>query len=170
MITGRFVTIETILLPVSDSDEDRVHRLVDAVVEIATPTDATVVVAHAIPNDTDGITPTIPPISGGGYPQTLSESAYDDLLDEYSPDEIVTKHEIVQSVLDRFEGIGIEYDIRGVVGEPDEALLDLALEVDADRLVVGGRRRTPTDKVVFGSLAQALLLEAPCPVTFVKDD
>ncbi|MBX0325282.1 universal stress protein [Halomicroarcula sp. F13] len=164
------MTVESILLPVSDADEDRVHRLVDVAVESAKPTDATVVVAHAIPKDTDEFTPTIPPISGGGFPQILSQSEYDELLEEYSPDEIAAKHETVQSILDRFEDIGIEYDIRGAVGEPDEALLALASEIDADRLVVGGSRRTPTDKAVFGSLAQTLMLEAPCPVTFVQDN
>ncbi|MBV0925947.1 universal stress protein [Halomicroarcula limicola] len=163
------MTIETILLPVSDSDGERVHRLADIAAEMAAPTGATVVVAHAIPKDTDGVTPTIPPISGGSYPQLLSEPEYNDLLDEYSADEIAAKHETVQSVRSRFEDRRIEYDIRGAVGEPDEALLALASEIDADQIVVGGRRRTPADKVVFGSLAQTLLLQAPCPVTFVRD-
>jgi len=164
------VPIETILLPVSDSDEDRVHRLVDVTVEIAGPTDANVVVAHAISKDTDGVSPTIPPISGGNYPQILSESEYDDFLEGGSPDEIAAKHQTVQSVLARLDEDGIEYDVCGAVGEPAESLLGLASEVDADRLVVGDRRRTPTEKVVFGSLAQQLLLEAPCPVTFVQDN
>jgi len=39
---GILVTIETVLLPVSDSDGDRLNRLVDAALEIAAPTDAAV--------------------------------------------------------------------------------------------------------------------------------
>jgi len=164
------VPIETILLPVSDSDEDRVHRLIDVTVEIADPTDAKVVVAHAISKDVDGVSPTIPPISGGGYPQILSETEYDSFLEGDSPAEIAARHRTVQSVLGRLDDNGIEYEVCGAVGEPAEALLGLASEVDADRLVIGGRRRTPAEKVVFGSLAQQLLLEAPCPVTFVQDN
>ncbi|WP_226023752.1 universal stress protein [Halomicrobium salinisoli] len=169
------MTIETVLLPVSDADEDRLNRLVDAVLEIAGPTDATVVVAHAIPDEDDGVVTTIPAISGGNYPQVLSRPEYDDLLDQYpdddqSVDDVVAEHETVQSVTDRLGDAGVEYAVRGAVGDPSEAILELAADVDADRLVIGGSRRTPTDKAVFGSLSQTLLLEAPCPVTFVHDE
>ncbi|CDK39043.1 uspA domain-containing protein [Halorubrum sp. AJ67] len=169
------MTIETVLLPVSDSDEDRLNRLIDTVLEIAAPTDATVVVAHAIPEQDDGVVTTIPAISGGNYPQTLSQPEYDDLLDRYSDsdhsvDEVVSEHETVQSVTDRLDEAGVEYEVRGAVGDPSEAILELAGDIDADRFVIGGSRRTPTDKAVFGSLSQTLLLEAPCPVTFVHGD
>ncbi|WP_128906731.1 universal stress protein [Halorubrum amylolyticum] len=167
------MTIETVLLPVSDSDEDRLNRLVDAVLEIAAPTGATVVVVHAIPDRDDDTVTTIPAISGGNYPQVLSQPEYDDLLDQYpdhSVDDIVAEHETVQSVTDRLDDAAVEYDVRGAVGDPSEAILELAGEVDADRFVIGGSRRTPTDKAVFGSLSQTLLLEAPCPVTFVHGD
>ena len=36
------------------------------------------------------------------------------------------------------------------------------------RLVIGIKRRTPVGKVVFGSISQRLLLEAPVPVLAVK--
>lgn len=169
------MTIETVLLPVSDSDEDRLNRLVDAALEIAAPTGATVVVAHAIPESDDGVVTTIPALSGGNYPQVLSRPEYDDLLDRYpddehSVDDVVAEHETVQSVTDRLGGAGVEYEVRGAVGDPSEAILELAGSVGADRLVIGGSRRTPTDKAVFGSLSQTLLIEAPCPVTFVHGD
>jgi nucleotide-binding universal stress UspA family protein len=172
---GLLVTIETVLLPVSDSDGDRLNRLVDAALEIAAPTDAAVVVAHVIPDVDDGIVTTIPAISGGNYPQVLSEPEYDDLLDRYpddeqSVDEVVAEHETVRSVTDRLDDAGVEYEVRGAVGDPGESILELAGDVDADRFVIGGSRRTPTDKAVFGSLSQTLLLEAPCPVTFVHGD
>ncbi|WP_144926368.1 universal stress protein [Halorubrum salsamenti] len=169
------MTIETVLLPVSDSDEDRLSRLVDAVLEIADPTGATVVVAHAIQDGDDDIVTTIPAISGGNYPQVLSRTEYDDLLDRYpddehSVDDVVAEHETVQAVTERLDDAGIAYEVRGAVGDPGEAILELAEDVDADRFVIGGSRRTPADKAVFGSLSQTLLLEAPCPVTFVHGD
>jgi nucleotide-binding universal stress UspA family protein len=44
----------------------------------------------------------------------------------------------------------------------------LAEELDADLVIVGGRTRSPAGKAVFGSTAQEILLESPCPVTFVR--
>ena len=38
----------------------------------------------------------------------------------------------------------------------------------ATLVVIGLRRRTPTGKLIFGSDAQRILLEAPCPVLSVK--
>lgn len=64
--------------------------------------------------------------------------------------------------------------VRVLVGaegpNPAGALIDLAIEVNADTLVVGGRRRSPVGKLLVGSTVQQILLEAPMPVLFVKAD
>lgn len=52
--------------------------------------------------------------------------------------------------------------------EQTEPLLALADEVDADFIVLGIRRRSPVGKLVMGSKAQRVLLEADCPVLAVK--
>lgn len=57
------------------------------------------------------------------------------------------------------------------VGEGDDAvevILDQVAAVDADMLVIGLRRRTPVGKLILGSSAQRLLLDAPCAVLAVK--
>jgi nucleotide-binding universal stress UspA family protein len=65
---------------------------------------------------------------------------------------------------------GIEHEVRQMVRglEPAEDLVSVAKEVAADFIVIGLRRRTPVGKLILGSNAQRVLLEAPCPVLAVK--
>ena len=54
--------------------------------------------------------------------------------------------------------------------EPADDLIAIAAEVDADLIVIGLRRRTPVGKLILGSNAQRILLDAHCPVLAVKSD
>ena len=49
-----------------------------------------------------------------------------------------------------------------------EALVQYAEASKADLIVIGLRRRTPVGKLLLGSNAQRVLLEAGCPVLAVK--
>ena len=53
---------------------------------------------------------------------------------------------------------------------PDHAAAALvaAEEIGADVLVIGVRRRSPVGKLVMGSVAQTILLDADCPVLAVR--
>jgi nucleotide-binding universal stress UspA family protein len=65
---------------------------------------------------------------------------------------------------------GVEHEVRQLVrgSDPSEDLIAVAEEVDADLIVIGLRRRTPVGKLILGSNAQAVLLDATCPVLAVK--
>ena len=65
---------------------------------------------------------------------------------------------------------GLEYDVRQLVRgfEPAEDLIGIAEDSGADLIVIGLRRRTPVGKLILGSNAQRILLDAPCPVLAVK--
>jgi nucleotide-binding universal stress UspA family protein len=61
------------------------------------------------------------------------------------------------------------HEVRQVVGaDIAEQVIAIADEVDAELVVVGLRRRTPVGKLLMGSVAQRILLEAHCPVLAVK--
>ena len=49
-----------------------------------------------------------------------------------------------------------------------EALVRVAQDADATLLVIGTRRRSAVGKLLLGSTAQRVLLEATCPVLAVK--
>ncbi|NNL78823.1 MAG: universal stress protein [Desulfobacterales bacterium] len=51
---------------------------------------------------------------------------------------------------------------------PGEDLVRFAKENDIDEVIIGVRRRSKVGKLVFGSTAQYVILEAPCPVVAVK--
>lgn len=65
---------------------------------------------------------------------------------------------------------GIEHEVRALErgNEPAEDLIDVASEAEADLIVIGLRRRTPIGKLILGSNAQRILLEAQCAVLAVK--
>jgi len=65
---------------------------------------------------------------------------------------------------------GVEHEIRQLVRgmDPADDLVNVATEVDAEFIVIGLRRRSPVGKLILGSNAQRVLLDAPCPVLAVK--
>ena len=57
---------------------------------------------------------------------------------------------------------------RGDLGDPSDAVVQVAQRLDARLVVLGLRARTPVGKLVFGSTAQRIILDATCPVLAVK--
>lgn len=65
---------------------------------------------------------------------------------------------------------GLPHEVRQIEhgSDPADAILDVVDEVGPRMLVIGIRHRTPVGKLLLGSTAQRLLLDAPCPVLAVK--
>ena len=86
------------------------------------------------------------------------------------PDEVEAYREELASVETRLKEAGIPHRIRELVrgNEPGDDLLEAAKEENADLIVIGVRRRSPVGKLVLGSNAQRVLLNADCAVLAVK--
>lgn len=76
----------------------------------------------------------------------------------------------MDAVRARLDESGVSYDLRHLVRgfEPAEDLIGIAETNDADLIVIGLRRRSPVGKLILGSNAQRILLDAHCAVLAVK--
>jgi nucleotide-binding universal stress UspA family protein len=63
------------------------------------------------------------------------------------------------------EDAGVDFHLLEDSGEVTDDIIDAAEDIDADLIVLGGRKRSPAGKVLFGSVTQEVLLEADRPVT-----
>ena len=89
---------------------------------------------------------------------------------EMTPGDSVRHERALEEVREQLTNDGIDHEVRQLVRglEPAEDLIAIAVEVGADLIVIGLRRRTPVGKLILGSNAQRVLLDAPCPVLAVK--
>lgn len=68
------------------------------------------------------------------------------------------------------DGSGVPYEVRRPVEAAPiaDSLLATARELHAELVVIGLRRRSPVGKLLLGSTASSVLLEADCAVLAVK--
>ena len=80
--------------------------------------------------------------------------------------------EMIDGARSRLARTGLELTVCAGSGHHEiaEDLLEVATDQDAELIVIGLRRRTPIGKLILGSNAQRILLDAPCPVIAVKAD
>jgi len=91
---------------------------------------------------------------------------------EFDRDDALESQAELDEVRDQLSDSGVQHEVRQLVRgmDPAEDLVAVAEEVSADFIVIGLRRRSPVGKLILGSNAQRVLLDAPCPVLAVKAD
>jgi nucleotide-binding universal stress UspA family protein len=85
-------------------------------------------------------------------------------------DENFLDDEAVTALRARLSDSGVGFEVQQLVRGRDaaEEIVETAERVNASLVVIGLRRRTPTGKLLFGSQAQRVLLDADRPVLAVK--
>ena len=89
---------------------------------------------------------------------------------EFDADDAIESEAQLEEVRSTLAEAGVEHEVRQLVRglDPADDLVNVATEVGAEFIVIGLRRRSPVGKLILGSNAQRVLLDAPCPVLAVK--
>lgn len=111
--------------------------------------------------------------SGIGYEDSTEErtrSASTDrhtyTIEDAERDAANVARDVVEETIDRVRDVTFQ----GRVGDTVDEILAESERRDAQYLVVGGRKRSPTGKALFGDVTQSILLNAECPVVSLLHD
>jgi nucleotide-binding universal stress UspA family protein len=102
------------------------------------------------------------------YVRAPSVVAYGE-LGAIVPDPIWTTDD-VKAALDALHlpDAGVEVEYRVAEGEPATEIIRLARDVGANLIVMGTHGRTGLGRLLLGSVAEAVLRRAPCPVLTLR--
>lgn len=76
----------------------------------------------------------------------------------------VDRVETVRRAQERLEEAGVSVDTRELSSPPAEGILSMADDENIDEIVMGGRKRSPAEKAILGSITQKVILNADIPV------
>lgn len=149
--------------------EEGSAKIVSTAHEIASGIGVELVVLHVMTEDQFEAVKEGPELIGG--PWDIPYARYEHPQEDYSQaDAEADAAEVARGIVAETLPADANVTSRGAVGEPAEMLLETADAADADYLVIGGRKRTPIGKALFGSVSQSVLLNATRPVVSVMSD
>lgn len=113
-----------------------------------------------------GGNPAIAPVEN---PSAEAEEVRDEAKTDESvgPDQVAAQYRTIRDIADGLDDTGIEYEIRGRVGDPAETVLAIADEVAADAITVDRRDRGTVKQALFGSVSEEIIEHAERPVVVV---
>lgn len=139
------------------SERGRPEQVAETAHDLAAAYDEPLRALHVVPNeDFEAHRDAIADLPGGEYSFAREEAGAATFAEEF----------VTDTVSD------LRADITGVgrVGDPVDQTLAVVDDMEPRYLVIGGRRRSPAGKVVFGDRTQSILLQSPVPVLTVMYD
>lgn len=148
------MSLETAVVAIGPTEESRIEKLSETVYDVVEPCDVSLILYHAFSERA---------LERGGEEIGIESEGTPD------PEAVVERLESVVAMTEKLESAGIDYEVRSAVEPVVDGILRVTEETEADMVFIGGRKRSSTGKAVFGSSAHRVLMNAPCPVTFVRD-
>jgi nucleotide-binding universal stress UspA family protein len=88
----------------------------------------------------------------------------DDIPSEYRQFKTADRIQSVRRARDFLEDEAVSVQVRDDSGDTTQDIIRVADDVDADAIVLGGRKRSPAGKAIFGSTTQSVILNTDRPV------
>lgn len=146
--------LNTVLVAVGPTEENRVADLIDSVCAVAGPADARVVLFHSFTED--------------AFADGVRETGHDP-ADPPEPAEVARLLASIDAMSTELSATDIDHEVYSSIGPPTDSILTAIETQNADMVFVGGRSRSPVGKAIVGSTAQKVLMNATCPVVFVRE-
>jgi nucleotide-binding universal stress UspA family protein len=89
---------------------------------------------------------------------------YDDSVEDAKKS---TADKLLSEMQETAEASGVTTETERLMGRPAHTIVDYAAENDVDAIVMGSHGRTGIDRIVLGSVAEAVTRRASVPVTIV---
>ena len=141
-------------------EEAVVHRAKVTLLHVQ-PSDAGTDVYYVTGSPASGFEAGLDPVAGGRL-GTAPVSEPTVVRHNYSEEALTRLRDLVPET---FRGT---WEVEIAVGRPADAIVRLALERNADLIVMGTHGRTGLGHMVLGSVAEKVVRLAPCPVLTVK--
>lgn len=143
----------TVLVPIDDH-EARVNAQLESVIDLANASEEFAVELLHVRKELE-FADSDDDVEIGEIRRDLDDDALEELV------------ETVSMAAEELAAADVDVSVHSATGNPAAAIVDIANQFDVDEIVIGARRQSPVGKVLFGSVAQSVILDTDRPVKVV---